>query len=188
MKGNEPGRAPQNQAAEITKLIMQHRNMIFGYAMTQTGDYDAAEDIFQDICVTICEKFAEFRKGTNFKAWAMEIARYKILSHYQQQSTRKKRMVHLTEEIADSLAANPVWLQEERPFVAELSALRKCLDRTKGKSRAILLKRYGEGLSCKAVAESIGWTVNAVYVALSRIRDALEKCVKSGLLVNGKGT
>jgi RNA polymerase sigma-70 factor (ECF subfamily) len=175
---------PNTQAAEITKLIMQHRIMMFGYIMTQTGDYNAAEDIFQEVCVTVCEKFDEFEKGTNFKAWAMAITRIKILNYYQS-TQEKKGVVRLSEEIADELAQSPVWEEEEKPFKEELVALRDCLENVKGKSRLILLKRYGDGLSCGKIAEFLNWTVNAVYVALSRVRDSLEECIKKRLSLEG---
>jgi DNA-directed RNA polymerase specialized sigma24 family protein len=41
------------------------------------------------------------------------------------------------------------------------------------------LNRFGEGLSCPEIAQTLGWTVNSVYVAISRLKDSLEKCVES---------
>ena len=159
---------------------MQHRVIIFGYLMAQTGDYHAAEDIFQEVCVTVCEKFDQFEKGTNFKAWVMQITRYKILSYYQG-SPKERAMVKLSPEIAETLADDCSELDDDEAFERELAALRECLGGVKGKSRLILLKRYGEGLSCKAVADALNWSVNAVYVALSRVRDALGECIRKRL-------
>jgi RNA polymerase sigma-70 factor (ECF subfamily) len=175
MPGSESG-----TAAEITKLILQHRTVIFGYIMTQTGDYNAAEDIFQDVCVTICERFDTFEKGTRFKAWAMQITRNKIMTHYRRKGAAR-RTVRLTENLADILAEDDVWYESEKPFGRELAALRRCLEKVRGKNRVMLLKRFGEGVSCGAIADLLGWSVNSVYVALSRVRSSLGKCIEAEL-------
>ena len=44
-----------------------------------------------------------------------------------------------------------------------------------------MLKRFGDGLSCKAIADLVGWSVNSVYVALSRVRSSLGKCIEAEL-------
>lgn len=173
-----------NKAADITKRILEHRNMILGYILAHTRDRSNAEDIFQDVCVTVCEKYGDFQEGTNFKAWAMQITRYKILSHYQATSG-KRQMLELTPELAEKLADDTVQVDEEEVFIEERQALRKCLEKVKGQNRVLVLKRYGEGLSCKVIAASINWTVEAVYVALSRLRSSLEQCIKSKLRVTG---
>lgn len=168
--------SPGGQAAEITRLILQHRTVLFGTILSQTADYAAAEDIFQNACVTICEKFREFKPGSNFRAWALEIVRFKLLTWYQGAPERRRR-VQMTSEIAELMADPSIWPEEEKPFGRELAALRNCLDKVSGKSRQLALERFGKGLSCAEIARAMGWSVNSVYVALSRLKVALEKCV-----------
>jgi RNA polymerase sigma-70 factor, ECF subfamily len=165
---------------EIARQVIENRNLILGYIMAHTRDHSNAEDIFQDVCVTICRKYGEFEKGTNFKAWAMQITRFKLLSHYQTQSQRD-RMLCLTPELVETLADPIVGSEMETSMANEREALRICLAKIKGTNRMLVLKRYGEGLSCQEVAKAINWTLNAVYVALSRIRDSLGKCINSEL-------
>jgi len=165
-------------AAELTKLILQHQNMMLGYILTHTADHFTAEDIFQEVCTTICEKYSD--EIENFKAWAMQIARYKILSYYRDKG-RGPDVVQLTPELADTLAEESLAFEKEGSFSPERHALLKCLAKVKGKNRALLLKRYGEGLSCKEAARAVNWTLNAVYVGLSRIRSFLEKCIRTEL-------
>ena len=59
--------AAAQQAAEITRLILRERAVVFGYIMTQTASPSDAEDVFQDVCTTVCEKFHEFAAGGNFQ-------------------------------------------------------------------------------------------------------------------------
>ena len=177
MKGSVLSENPDSRAL-ITRLILQNRAIIFGYILTQTGDHNNAEDIFQDVCLTICRKFSEFEKGTNFKAWAMKITRYKILSYYQSNSRKTRAKVRLTPEIAGIMADPDVWLQEMESFAVERAALRCCLEEMTEKGRAMILDRYGKGLPVQGMAKSRGWTPNSVSVALCRLKEALEKCVQ----------
>ena len=167
--------AAGKQAAEITRLILQQRAVVFGYIMTQTANYPDAEDIFQEVCATVCEKFHEFERDGNFRAWIMQIARFKLLSHYQ----TRRHVLDLTPELAETMADEAVWTDLEPS--REIAALRNCLKKLKGRSRDLVIGRFGEGLSCQAVAQNVGWTPNSVYVALSRIKRSLEECVKAAL-------
>jgi RNA polymerase sigma-70 factor, ECF subfamily len=173
----------RKQSAEITLQIMRYRSMIFGYILAQTADYNGAEDVFQDVCMTICEKYPEFKQGTNFKAWAMEITRFKLMTYYHGQ---KRGMMQLTEDIAEDLGEHPAWLEGEKPFAEEQAALRKCLAKLTEKNRSLVVKRYGEGLAPRAIAEFLHWTAESVYVALSRLRVTLEKCIKEQMSTGGR--
>jgi len=173
--GGTPG--PVSSAAEITKSLFQHRTGIFGYLMAHTGNYYDAEDLFQDVCAHVFERVAEYQPGTNFKAWVMAITRYKVLSYYKGNSDKRK-LLRLTPEIAESMAEGKVGSEDEK---AEVVALRNCLKDLTGKKRDLILGRFGKGLSCQEVARSVGWEPDSVYVALSRLKDALEECVRGQL-------
>jgi RNA polymerase sigma-70 factor (ECF subfamily) len=174
-RAGAPG--PLSSAAEITRSLFQHRSCIFGYLMAHTGNYYDAEDLFQDICAHVFERISEFQPGTNFKAWVMAITRYRILSYYKGTSDKRK-LLRLTPEIAESMAENRIGSEDEKP---EVAALRNCLKHLTGKKRDLILGRFGMGLSCQEVARSVGWTPHSVYVALSRLKDALEECVRGQL-------
>jgi RNA polymerase sigma-70 factor (ECF subfamily) len=167
------------------ELILRCRSLMFGYIMAHTGDYDAAEDLFQESCRTIVEKFGSFEPGTDFRAWSMRIVRNKVLSHYR--DAARGRTVRLSEELADSLADEPRLAEEPRPWHADLVALRACLERLKGRSREIVLRRYGEGLPPRRIAGLLRLSRNAVYVALSRVRAFLERCVRARLAADEGG-
>lgn len=175
---NEISKQVKSEAKHIEGLMLRHGSAILGYILTQTADYNRAEDIYQDVCGVVCEKFDQFKEGTNFKAWVIKIARNEILNWYQKQS-KERRIVQLNREIAERIADEAFSRREDGTLDEELEALGKCLDDLKGKSRLIVLERYGQGLSCRAIAEKIAWTLQSVYVALSRVRKSLEKCIRA---------
>jgi RNA polymerase sigma-70 factor (ECF subfamily) len=170
-------------ASEITSLILKHRALLFGYIVAQTGDYARAEDLFQEVSLAVCENFSKFERGSNFAAWAMQIARFKILHSYRDPAARKT--VRLTPRIADLMADPGVWPDDLEAVARRQAALRRCLEKVSDKSRALLVGRFGQNRSPRDIARSLGWSTEAVYVAVSRLKDALLKCVRELLSAEG---
>ena len=52
-------------------LMTRHQRQIFGYIYTLVPNRADAEDILQETSLVICEKFDEFKEGTDFVAWAL---------------------------------------------------------------------------------------------------------------------
>src|SRR6185436_5305722 len=63
---------------ELVLLMTQHQRRIFAYIYTLVPDRHAAEDILQETSLVICEKFHEFKTGTDFVAWANQIAWWQV--------------------------------------------------------------------------------------------------------------
>ena len=59
---------------QLVALMTQHQRRIFSYIYTLVPDRYDAEDLLQETSLVICEKFDEFKPGTDFVAWACQIA------------------------------------------------------------------------------------------------------------------
>ena len=55
-------------------LMTRHQRQIFSYIYTLVPNRPDAEDLLQETSLVICEKFREFEVGTDFVAWACQIA------------------------------------------------------------------------------------------------------------------
>src|SRR5205809_484611 len=60
-----------------------------------------ADDVMQEAAIVLWEKFAEFRDGADFRAWAFGVARFKVLSWLRDKG--RDRLV-LSEETVELLA------------------------------------------------------------------------------------
>jgi RNA polymerase sigma-70 factor, ECF subfamily len=131
-----------------------------------------AEDLFQDVSTTLWEKFGTFRKGTDFRSWAFQIAHYKVLSFRQ-------RRAHLPRLFADDMVER---LSHERLLLddvleARFHALADCYQKLGREDRKLIDLRYTEGATIPAVAACTGRSVDFVYKALRRIHSALHRCI-----------
>ena len=64
--------------------FLTHRRMLHAFILSLTSDYAVAEDIFQEVSTVLWRKYENYTQGTNFGAWAREVAYREVLS------TRKK--------------------------------------------------------------------------------------------------
>jgi RNA polymerase sigma-70 factor (ECF subfamily) len=71
-----------NKRSELfLKLLMSNEVRIFSYILRLVPNLADAEDIMQETAGIMWRKFDQFQRTTNFVAWAVEIAHYRILDY-----------------------------------------------------------------------------------------------------------
>ncbi len=149
-----------------------HSRRVYAYILTFIPHRPDAEDIFQNVGVTLWEKYDEYQEGTNFGAWACRIAWFKVLDFKQKcQRVPTPFSQPVLEKIKQTaeLSANEV--------DAEHLALIDCLNKLRMKDRLLIEKRYQpEGFPQK-LAEELKLPVKKIYKSLTRIRRILLDCI-----------
>lgn len=59
-------------------LWTQHQRRVFAYIFTLIPNRADAEDLLQETSLTLWEKFDDFEQGTDFVAWACQVAYWKV--------------------------------------------------------------------------------------------------------------
>lgn len=162
----------QDRSSELVQLMMKHQRKVFGYILTLVPSRADAEDILQETSLTICEKFSDFKEGTNFYSWACQIAYWKVRAARKKFATSK---VIFNEEVLDIISQTRVEMEEE--LDQRHGALSKCLQKLNERDRRMVLVRYESGHNVKAAAQACGRTIQGAYKALTRIRKTLHDCV-----------
>lgn len=164
---------PEDGRREVMRLALEHRSRLWGFLMGLAKDPHRAEDLFQNTYLIICEKWRQFQHGTNFLAWARQIARFEYLA-----SVDPERRPYVTAEMEVLEEALQAAERSAPAPSARREALRQCLQGLpEARGRRALELRYGEGLPGEAVAQRMGVSLNALYTLLSRVRKTLEECV-----------
>ena len=161
-------------------LMTQHQRRIFSYIYTLVPDRHDASDLLQETSLVICEKFSEFTVGTDFVAWACQIAYWQI-RRARQKFARSK--VVFDQGVVDALAQTAAELSQE---VSERhEALAHCLQKLAPRDREMVLLRYEPGSGVEEAAQRAGRSLEAAYKALARIRKLLLDCVTNQLTPHG---
>ncbi len=156
----------------LVPLLMQHERQIFAYIYTLVPNRHDAQDILQETCLTIYDKFAEFTPGTDFMAWAMRIAWWKVRAARQKFARSK---VVFNDEVMDAISHTAVTMAEE--ISPMQSALTQCLTKLNERDRRLILIRYEHGSGVERAAAASGRSLQAAYKALMRIKQVLHDCV-----------
>jgi RNA polymerase sigma-70 factor (ECF subfamily) len=163
-------------------LMTRHQRQIFSYIYALVPNRYDAEDLLQETSVVICEKFNDFEEGTDFVAWACQIAYWRI--RYSRQKYARSKVV-FDQEVVDAIA------QAASEMVEEMDerhiALSHCLQKLHSRDRELLLVRYEPGCGVEEAARRSGRTLKTAYKALSRLRKLLLDCVTTRL-ANGEAT
>lgn len=164
----------------LMALMTRHQRQIFAYIYTLVPRRHDAEDLLQETSLVICEKFSEFAPGTDFVAWACQIAYWRI--RYSRQKFARSKVV-FDQNVLDAVA------QTAGTLIAELDerheALGLCLQKLPARDRELVLTRYEPGCGVEEAARRSGRSLDAAYKALMRIRKLLFDCVSHQLAPGG---
>ncbi|HEX3135026.1 MAG TPA: sigma-70 family RNA polymerase sigma factor, partial [Planctomycetota bacterium] len=161
---------------QFTRLWTQAHPAIAGYVTAVVTDPHAADDVLQEVALTLLRKFSDYDPTRPFTAWAMGVAKTAILSERRDRARALSRLRPATVESLEQ-----VW-QEILPTAdARRGALTDCLRGVSGRSRELVVLRYEEAIEPQDIATRLGMTAVAVRVALTRIRAALQTCIEKRL-------
>ena len=68
-----------SRSERFAELFHQHGRAIYSCVRALVPHAQDADDVFQETCTVLWEKFDQYRPNINFLAWASRIAHYKIL-------------------------------------------------------------------------------------------------------------
>jgi RNA polymerase sigma-70 factor (ECF subfamily) len=174
----------QNEAESRKRLMIlmtRHQRQIFAYIYALVPNRYDAEDLLQETSVVICEKFHEFEDGTDFVAWACQIAYWRV--RYSRQKFARSKVV-FDQDIVDALAQTASEMTEE--LDERHVALGHCLQKLPQRDRELLLVRYEPGCGVEEAARRSGRTLQTAYKALARLRKLLLDCVSMRLTSGGE--
>jgi RNA polymerase sigma-70 factor (ECF subfamily) len=144
-----------------------------GYLYALAGDHHLADDLLQEVFLAIGTGGFDPAQG-DFSAWCRGIARNKVREAARARRNSQGLPADVLELLADAAPA-------PAEYDLRLEAVRTCLPSLAPRARQVLEARFVEGSRPQAIAAAIGWTANAVSVALSRALAALKTCVEGRL-------
>lgn len=159
------------------RVLEKHAIAVRMFVRSLLPGSESADDLAQEALLKIWEKRDEYSCGTNFKAWAFQIARYLVLN-YQRKRARRE-FVPLDDELADNL--DRLCAASELNLHREYDALIQCLTLLSESDRALLRARYEIGESVENYAKATQVAPGTIKARLFRLRGSLRRLVESRL-------
>ncbi len=155
------------------KLSMTAQRRLLAFILTLVPNHTDADDLLQETTMVMWRRFDEYRPGSDFVAWGITIARYKVLNYRKKYATSH---VQFSDEVLDVLQAEaPEMLQH---MDSRTEAVRKCLRNLDDKDMNLIKLRYGKGLTFKNISDLLGRSAQSIHKSLGRIHNALIFCIR----------
>jgi len=160
---------------DFIHLMATSQMNIYAYIMSIVGNTNDADDIMQNTSAYMWERFSQFKSGTDFVAWGMSIAYYKI------KEFRKSKARHqFSDDVMELIHKKAQQNLGDMNLYVEI--LNRCISKLLPSDLALVKLRYESGNSVKRIATRINVTVQAVYLRLSNIHGMLSRCIKRAII------
>lgn len=158
----------------LARLWLEAEPAVRAFVFASISSFSDAEDVVQKVALTVARRFDEYDEVRPFEAWAIWLAKSRVIDHYRV-SGREKLV--FSEQLMDQFADSLVARQSEQS--ARGVALEKCVEKLPDKSRRLLELRYEDGASAEAMAESLNSSAGSIRVMLHRVRNLLAECIQT---------
>ena len=153
-------------------LMTRHQSNLRAFIVSLIPGSQEVDDVLQETNAVLWKKRDRFQHGTNFIAWAFQIARYEVMELHHR-AKRDGRLVFTSKTIDILGEMNPMEDSDEEV----LSALDGCLAKLSIHEQKVVRARYTPGLSLTQYAQETGSTPGAMRASLHRIRARLKDCL-----------
>jgi RNA polymerase sigma-70 factor, ECF subfamily len=141
-------------------------------------NFHDAQDVMQEVAAAVfAYDFDKHGWPNSFQAWAVGIARHKVLDFVRRRSSTGN-MLFDSEAVSALINAHAQFAER---FDERCEALEHCLKRVSAEMHELLQMRYSADLSPPEIAARTGKSVSAVKVTLHRVRLALRDCIERRL-------
>ncbi|MGF1582041.1 MAG: sigma-70 family RNA polymerase sigma factor [Gemmataceae bacterium] len=165
----------------IVQEIARHQTRLRALVRCLLVRASDVDDLVQEINVVLRNKADDFEPGTDFWAWASQIARFQALN--QIRKYERERLVfdvEIIERLAEVAQTRLGNLDQRR------EALQECLNQLPPAQRQLIDLRYASSQTIESIASSISRPAGSVRQILYRIRLALLSCIENKLALQGE--
>jgi RNA polymerase sigma-70 factor, ECF subfamily len=161
---------------EFVSLLTSAQPRLFSYLAMILGDVHDANNVLQEANITLWTKADDFTPGTNFLAWAREVAYFKALAFVRD---RKREKLILSQEMVERIVSRSEHIETDQRRIP----LRHCMSELNARQMNLLRLRYSEGEPIAKIARQENKTEAAIKMSLRRLRVALMNCINRRLTV-----
>ena len=177
---DEARRGSKDAFADLVRL---HQAQVRAYIACRVPDPDVRDDLAQEVFLSAHRSLGSFARQSSFGTWLTAIAKNRVLYFLRSEQQRKAHEgVSLEAALMRwSAAEAESSVAEAAGPELELSALTGCMGGLPERSNRLIRSFYFEGRTAPEIGHLGNMSEAAVWMALSRIRQALRRCVEARL-------
>ena len=170
----------------VDRLVHQHSEALYAYALLRIGKQDIAEDMVQETLLAALKSWESFSGASSERTWLIGILRHKIIDSFrkdkisgdidekacQMEFFDKRR--HWKDKLSN-WKSDPEKLAENQEFVKILNSCLKALSEVMAKA---FIMRELEGINSEEICKLLEISETNLWVRLHRARLQLRRCLE----------
>ena len=166
----------------LVQTLLREQPRLMAYIRSMVISRDLAEDVFQEVSLAACGSRESIESTESLPGWLRIVARNKAVAAIRKH--KASRAVVLDNATLDLLESDWDRLDYNASLCGRSDQLERCLDLLPDKSRRLIDLKYRDNLSGAQIASQTSRSINSIYMALVRIREALGRCIREGEVAN----
>jgi len=144
---------------------------VYNVAYRVVGRKEDAEEVTQEVFLTVYHKLKDFRFQSSFKTWLYRVTLNSAINYAKKASKERNRTVEYNEDF--NAVSVPEEARANMDRAAHQTAIDGLLKMLNPEQRACIVLRNIEGFSYQQIAEALGININTVRSRLKRGRETL---------------
>lgn len=146
------------------KLYHGTKRGVYGIVFSILRDHDKTADVLQDVYMKVLIKINQYKVGTNFNSWIMQIAKNYAIDIYRQE----KKHTHIEDEVLEQVVS------EDRDLPDEKSKILMMLDNLTEDERIVIILKVLDDLTHKEISKIIDKPIGTVLWLYQKGLDKLK--------------
>lgn len=167
------------EQSSFEELLSRYSNKVFSLASRLTRNTEDAEEVLQDVFVTVHRKIASFEGKSSFSSWLYRVtvnaAFMKLRKKRQDVSISLEDIVQQSHTVAALKSPESAFVDSQSIRNQMLEALEQAIRKLPDDYRPVFILRDVDGLTSREVSRILDLTVPAVKSRLHRSRLMLRR-------------
>ncbi len=161
-------RALDNNKQAWLQLVKRYEGLVYNYGLRMLGQREDAQDLLQDVFLSVFRNLAGWRGDASFKTWLLTIAHHRCIEVY------RRRRDHLDMDSVDSQASEQDWHHPEQVYQGQQrgNQLVAALQKLPLEQRHVVELKFFQHLPLADIAAQLEVPLSTVK---SRLYSAVEK-------------
>ena len=152
-------------------IYRETSGFVYNVALRVVGNKEDAQEIVQEVFLTVHHKLKDFRFESSFKTWVYRITTNQAINMAKKVSRTSDKTTNYDEQVAPQAVGADVETKIEKEHNEKL--VEELLSAINPDQRACVVLRNIEGLSYEEIAMTLKININTVRTRLNRAREKL---------------
>jgi RNA polymerase sigma-70 factor (ECF subfamily) len=163
-------KALKGSVESFEAIYKAYSGFVYNVSFRVVNNIDEAQEVTQEVFLTVHRKLKSFRFKSSFKTWIYRIAVNLAINHAKKKAKEQNRTVgYNDDDFSKSIDSFDEGIEREQ----QEKTISILLESLNPDQRACVVLRNHEGLSYQEIAESLNININTVRSRLKRAREKL---------------